>query len=177
MFETQLTVVGKLVTGVDRRRIADGSVVANFRVVSTQRRFDRAGGTWSDGDKLFLDVTCWRRLAENTFATLVKGDNVVVTGRLYTREFEHEGRRRSTVTLEAQSVAPDLSWCTAALTRTGRRAGESPDADTSTDDHRDTEHRDTEHRDTGAASSAVVEGSRGREDMPRLVGAVPGGEG
>ena len=35
MFQTQMTVVGKLVTGVDQRRFADGSVVANFRVAST----------------------------------------------------------------------------------------------------------------------------------------------
>jgi single-strand DNA-binding protein len=167
MFETHMTVVGKLVTGVDQRRFADGSVVANFRVVSTERRYDRTTGGWSDGDKLFLDVTCWRRLAENAFASLVKGDAVVVTGRLYTREFEHEGRRRSTVTLEAQSVAADLAWCTAVLNRTGRRAAASAGPETPGDDHR-----------ASVDGAAVMDADTGpADDASRLVGAAPGGEG
>ena len=168
MFETQLTVVGKLITGVGQRRFGDGSVVANFRIVGTERRHDRASGGWVDGDKLFLDVTCWRRLAENTFASLVKGDFVVVTGRLYTREFEHEGRRRSVVTLEAQSVGPDLARCTAVVTRIDRRRAEAADEVTSGDDHRGPDQPQ-------AAPPAAVPGPT--DDGSRLVGAVPGGEG
>ena len=166
MFETHMTVVGKLITEVDQRRLADGSAVANFRVVSTERRYDRDLRGWTDGDKLFLDVTCWRRVAENAFASLVKGDAVVVTGRLYTREFEHDGRRRSTVTLEAQSVAADLAWCTAVLNRTGRRGGASSDAE-SHDDHRVA---------VDAASATDAEAGRAG-DASRLVAVVPGGEG
>jgi single-strand DNA-binding protein len=179
MFETQMTVVGKLVTGVDQRRLADGSVVANFRVVSTERRYDRDIGGWTNGDRLFLDVTCWRRLAENTFASLVKGDSVVVTGRLYTREFEHEGRRRSTVTLEAQTVAADLAWCTAALHRTDRRAGAVSGGETGADAGAP-EGSPTR---TDGHPGPLDDGSAGRvvvgpvDDAGRLVGATPGGEG
>jgi single-strand DNA-binding protein len=169
MFETHMTVVGKLVTGVDQRRFADGSVVANFRVVSTERRYDRAGGGWVDGDKLFLDVTCWRRLAENAFESLVKGDAVVVTGRLYTRDFEHEGRRRSTVTLEAQSVAADLTWCTAVLTRTGRRAVPPTGVDAGSDDHR-------EPAEAAPPAAAPAIGPGPVDDAAQLVAAAPGGE-
>ena len=171
MFETHLTVVGKLITGVDQRRFADGSVVANFRVVSTERRFDQDARSWTDGEKLFLDVACWRRLAENTFASLVKGDVVIVTGRLYTREYEHEGRRRSTLTLEAKSVGPDLSRCTAALARTERRDGTFAQVDGTGDDHRDA-------GEPARATSASADLAPGAGDDPsRLVGAAPGGEG
>jgi single-strand DNA-binding protein len=183
MFETQMTVVGKLVTGVDQRRFADGSVVANFRVVSTERRYDRDARTWANGDRLFLDVTCWRRLAENTFASLVKGDNVVVTGRLYTREFEHEGRRRSTVTLEAQSVAADLAWCTAVLTRTDRRSAPAPGreaggevgADAGASDGSPTRADDHPVPLDDVSAARAVAGAV--DDAGRLVGAAPGGEG
>ena len=168
MFETQMCVVGKLVSGVDRRRFADGSVLANFRVMSTERRYDRAVGGWTDGDKLFLDVTCRRRLAENAFASLVKGDAVVVTGRLYTRTFEHEGQRRSTVTLDAQSVAADLTWCTAVLSRTGPRAGAQTEPDAHGDD-------DGEPAEASPVAATPVAG--GPADASRLVGALPGGEG
>ena len=165
MFETHMTVVGKLITEVDQRRLADGSAVANFRVVSTERRYDRDLGGWTDGDKLFLDVRCWRRVAENAFASLVKGDAVVVTGRLHTREFEHDGRRRSTVTLEAQSVAADLAWCTAVLNRTSRRGEASPGAESHDD-----------NRVAVDAAQAAAE-ARSTDDASRLVAALPGGEG
>ena len=167
MFETHLTVVGKLVTGVEQRRFADGSVVANFRIMSTQRRYDRAAGSWTDGDRLFLDVSCWRRLAENTFGSLVKGDHVVVTGRLYTREWEQEGRRRSTVALEAQNVGADLAWCTAALTRTGTPAATESDG-------RDHAVREPAGAEPGLAGDAPAPHD---DDAARLVGATPGGEG
>ena len=170
MFETHLTVVGKLITGVEQRRFADGSVVANFRIVSTERRYDQDARSWGDGDKLFLDVACWRRLAENTFASLVKGDVVVVTGRLHTREFEHEGRRRSTVTLEARSVGPDLSRCTAVLDRADRRDTASAPADGTGDDHRD----DGEASRPTSPQDDLTHGVAG--DTSRLVGAAPGGE-
>jgi single stranded DNA-binding protein len=117
MYETNVTVVGRLATDVGWSRLGDGTVVANFRVASTERRYDRATGGWVDGEKLFVDVRCWRKLAENAAASLVKGDPVVVTGKLYSRSYEHEGQRRTAVTVEAQNVAADLSRCTVVLKR------------------------------------------------------------
>ena len=124
MYETNVTVVGRLAADVSWSRFGDGTVVANFRVASTERRYDRATGGWVDGEKLFVDVRCWRRLAENAAASLVKGDPVVVTGKLYSRNYEHEGQRRTAVTVEAQSVAADLSRCTVVLKRDRRASGE-----------------------------------------------------
>ena len=150
MYETHVTVVGNLATAVDRQRLADGRTVANFRVASTERRYDKATDGWVDGESLFVDVRCWRALADNADASLVKGDRVVVTGRLFTRTYEHEGQRRSAMTLDAQTVAADLSRCTAVLNRTRRHdaavVAEPPAADHAGD------------------------------DTSRLVGAVPGGE-
>ena len=124
MYETNVTVVGRLATDVGWSRLGDGTVVANFRVASTERRYDRATGGWVDGERLFVDVRCWRRLAENTAASLVKGDPVVVTGKLYSRNYEHEGQRRTAMTVEAQNVAADLSRCTVVLKRDRRQATE-----------------------------------------------------
>lgn len=122
MYETQVTVVGNLVTDVDRHRLNDGTALAKFRIGSTERRYDKASGTWVDGDRLYIDVRCRRELAENSGASLVKGDPVVVTGKIYTRSYEHRGQRRSSTTLEAHSIAADLSRCTVVLTRSRRGA-------------------------------------------------------
>ena len=164
MYETVITVVGTVITPVDRHRLADGTVVANFRVVSTQRRYDKATGGWVDGEKLYIDVKCWRDLAENAAASLDKSDPVMVSGRLYTRSYEQNGQRRWTVTLEAQSVGPDLAWCTAAVTRS-RRRGASADGGAHTQDPEP------------AGDEPVAGAEGGRLDRGALVGVGPGGEG
>jgi single-strand DNA-binding protein len=121
MKETPVTVVGTLVSDMRPRRVGpDGTLVLNFRVACNERRFDKASESWVDGESLYLSVSCWRRLAENA-ASLVKGDPVIITGKLRTREWTTEqGERRSVVELEANAVGPDLARC-AATVRKQRR--------------------------------------------------------
>jgi len=154
MYETNVTVVGRLTTDVSRHQFGDGTGVANFRVASTERRQDRATGGWVDGDTLFVEVRCRRKLAENAAACLVKGDPVVVTGRLYTRNYEHEGQRRTAVTIDAHNVGADLLRCTVVL-----------------------------KRDRQASTATAVPGDQGADasndvvEPAALVGVAPGGEG
>lgn len=112
MRETPVTVVGTLVTDVRPRRVGpDAALVLNFRVASNERWFDKDSENWVNRGSLYLTVNCWRRLAENA-ASLVKGDPVIVTGKLRTREWTTElGERRSVIELEAQALGPDLSRC------------------------------------------------------------------
>ncbi|MFN2477956.1 MAG: single-stranded DNA-binding protein [Pseudonocardiaceae bacterium] len=112
MRETPVTVVGTLVSDMRPRRVGpDATLVLNFRVACNERRFDKESESWVDGESLYLSVSCWRRLAENA-ASLVKGDPVIVRGKLRTREWTTEqGERRSVVELEANSIGPDLARC------------------------------------------------------------------
>lgn len=126
MFGTYLTVIGTLITTINRRRLTDGTTVVNFRVASNERRFDRASGTWTDGDTLYVSVTCWRQLAENVHRTFNTGDPIIVQGRLYTRNYEdREGKRQSVTELEGIAVGPDLTRASAVVTRL-RRDGTPP---------------------------------------------------
>jgi single-strand DNA-binding protein len=182
MYETQLTVVGRLTTEVDGRRLNSGATVANFRIASTERRYDQAAAGWVDGDTLYMDVRCWRGLAENAIRSLNKGDPVVVTGRVFTRDYEHQGQRRTAVTLEARSVAADLAHCTVVLTRTRRGAQlvHSRDDDRSAVGETVDAVEDCRNRESDADASATVgaqpppttDGAR-----PSLVSVAPGDEG
>lgn len=121
MRQTPVTVVGTLVSDMRPRRVGpDGTLVLNFRIASNERRLDKTSDSWVDGESLYLPVNCWRRLAENA-ASLVKGDPVIVSGKLRTREWTTEqGERRSIVELEASAIGPDLARC-AATVRKQRR--------------------------------------------------------
>jgi single-strand DNA-binding protein len=120
--QTSVTIVGRLASKPDHRLTVNDVDVTHFRLASNERRFDRQAEQWVNGDQLFIDVTCWRRLAFNVSSCLAKGDPVVVTGRLYTYEYEVEGKRRSSIRMEATAVGPDLSWITVAVRRRQQRA-------------------------------------------------------
>ncbi|MGQ0575639.1 MAG: single-stranded DNA-binding protein [Pseudonocardia sp.] len=120
MNETYTTVAGNIVGAITKRTLADGTAVAGFRIASNERRWNKTSGSWGDGDRLFMAVTCWRRLAENVAASFVAGDPVVVHGRLYTREYTKDGTRNWVVELEALTVGPDLSRCSVAINRPPR---------------------------------------------------------
>lgn len=122
--DTQITLVGNLVDDVDLRFTAQGTPVANFRVASTPRTFDRQAGEWRDGEAMFLTCTVWRQYAENVAETLTKGMRVIVQGRLKQRSFEtQQGEKRTVFEVDVEEVGPALRYATARVERTPRQSG------------------------------------------------------
>ncbi|MFD9126107.1 single-stranded DNA-binding protein, partial [Kitasatospora sp. NPDC059571] len=115
MNETLVTIVGNVASTVSYAQTASGVPVANFRMATTERRFDRAAGDWVDGDTTWVTVVAWRWLATNLVSSVNKGDPVVVSGRLRVREWGEEGRRRTAVEIDARSVGHDLARGTSAF--------------------------------------------------------------
>ena len=111
MFDTNIVIVGNVLTAPEWRKTSNtGHVVANFRVASTSRRLDRETGRWVDGNSLRVRVVCWRKLAEGVAASLTVGDPVVVSGRLYTRDWtDNDNNPRTSYEMEAVSVGHDLA--------------------------------------------------------------------
>jgi single-strand DNA-binding protein len=111
MFDTTVTIVGNALNTPELRRTnGTNTLVASFRVASTSRRYDRDSGRWVDGPSLRVRVTCWRRLAEGVNHSVVTGDPLVVTGRMYTRDWiGDDGQHRVSYELEAIAVGHDLS--------------------------------------------------------------------
>lgn len=127
MNQTSVTAVGTVITPIHLRHLPNGTPVLNFRIACNERRFDRDANAWIDRDSFFVAVSCWRRLAENTAQSLQSGDPVVVRGRLVTRSYDTaDGRRNSVTDLEADVVAPDLTRCTAVVTRVRRAEASVP---------------------------------------------------
>lgn len=54
MFETVVTVVGRVVGELTRRRTGDDIPVVSFRMLAQERRINRETGEWSNGDSMFL---------------------------------------------------------------------------------------------------------------------------
>ncbi len=122
--ETVITVVGNLVDDPELRFTPSGAAVANFRIASTPRTFDKQTNEWKDGEGLFLSCAVWRQAAENVAESLQKGMRVVVQGRLKQRSYEtREGEKRTVYELDVEEVGPSLKYATAKVTRTSAPAG------------------------------------------------------
>jgi len=122
--ETVITVVGNLVDDPELRFTPSGAAVANFRIASTPRTFDKQSNEWKDGEALFLSCSVWRQAAENVAESLTRGMRVVVQGRLKARSYEtREGEKRTVFEIEVEEVGPSLKYATAKVTKASRGGG------------------------------------------------------
>ncbi len=107
--------------------------VAKFRLACTPRV--RTKGEWGDGNTTWIEVTCFRALAEHVASSVRKGDPVVVIGRLRTNVWDKEGQTQERLVLEAETIGHDLNRGTAAFRRKPRVASVEPgDLDTPPDE-------------------------------------------
>jgi single-strand DNA-binding protein len=119
--ETVVTLVGNLVDDPELRFTPSGAAVANFRVASTPRTYDRQSGEWKDGESLFISCSVWRQAAENVAESLQRGMRVIVQGRLKSRSYEtREGEKRTVFEIDVDEVGPSLRSATAKVTRAMR---------------------------------------------------------
>ena len=124
--DTPITIAGNLVADPELRFTPSGAAVANFRIASTPRTFNKDTNQWEDGDALFLTCNIWRQAAENVAESLSKGMRVIVTGRLKQRSYQtKEGEQRTVFEVEVDEVGPSLKYATASVNRNPRDGGQN----------------------------------------------------
>jgi len=116
--EAQVNLAGYVAADPKFKKVAGDISSTKLRVAYTARRRDRETGEWSDGPTSFVNVQCWRTLAENVQMSVHKGEPVLVTGRLQIRRYEVEGASRTAVEIEAMSIGHDLTRGVAQFSRT-----------------------------------------------------------
>lgn len=127
--EAQVNLAGYVATEPKFRKVAGDTSSLKLRVAYTSRRRDRETGEWTDGPTSFVNIQCWRALADNVFMSVHKGEPVLVMGRLQIRRFEDaEGAQRTAVEIEAMSVGHDLARGVAKFSRTRWPAAAPVDA-------------------------------------------------
>lgn len=104
-----MTIVGNVLTDPNHKVTMGDVDLTTFRMASNARRYDKERDEWVNGRQVFVDVTCWRKLASTAAVVLAKGDPVIVTGRLYTKEYEVDGKRRSNTVMESTAIGLDLA--------------------------------------------------------------------
>ena len=122
--DPQVYMTGYLVQEPSLKKLAGDVSVAKLRIAYTARRQDRETGEWSDGPTTFVNVQCWRHLADHVTTCLRKGEPVLVMGRLRIRHYDdNEGKSRVAVEIDATAVGHDLNRGVAHFFRASRAVG------------------------------------------------------
>lgn len=117
---------GTVVADPELRFIPNGAAVANFRVASNSRRYNKDTNQWEDGDTTFLTCNLWGDAAQNVADTLQKGMRVNLTGKLKQRQYQtKEGENRTVYEVEVFEVGPSLKYATATVNRNPNNGGGS----------------------------------------------------
>lgn len=88
----------------------NGLAISSFRLASSDRRFNRSTNQWETGPTSWYSVSCFRVLATNVFASISKGDPVIVSGRLKVTEWTAGEKSGLDVEIEADGVGHDFRW-------------------------------------------------------------------
>ncbi|HLL67508.1 MAG TPA: single-stranded DNA-binding protein [Micromonosporaceae bacterium] len=119
------TFEGNLGSAPELRFTPSGVAVAKMSVGHNTRRRNQSG-EWVNGSTVWIDVTCWRDLAERV-ANLSKGDTVIIDARddlsawAYLAQATNKPAARLQVT--ANNVAVSMRFAEATANRTARPAG------------------------------------------------------
>jgi single-strand DNA-binding protein len=90
-----VSLIGNLATDVELKDLGDEKSVAGFLLAVSRTNRDEADFVW---------VNAWDRQAETCAQYLGKGRRVGVEGRLRSRSWEEEGKRRTVVEVVASRV-------------------------------------------------------------------------
>ena len=99
-----VTLVGNITRDPELRFTNTGQATASFGLAVNRRWQNRQTQEWEEATS-FIDVVCWREMAENAAESLTRGARVLVTGRLEQRSWETpDGDKRSRIELIADVV-------------------------------------------------------------------------
>lgn len=164
--EAQVHLAGYVASEPKFKKVAGDTSSARLRVAYTARRRDKETGEWSDGPTSFVNIQCWRTLADNVSMSVHKGEPVLITGRLQIRRFEDaEGAPRTAVEIEASSVGHDLTRGVARFSRsrwpTASAAAALPDGAPGSGEGAElSDGPEPAEHPNGATSSATAAGDR-----------------
>lgn len=112
-----ITITGLVATTPKHIVTSEQVTVTSFRLATTQRRFDTEEQKWVDGDTNWYTITAFRDLAVNVIGSIVKGQRILVTGRLRVRDWATDDKSGTKVEVEAEAMGHDLRWGDAQFTR------------------------------------------------------------
>lgn len=125
-----VTVKGFVATQPKFVIVGENLAISSFRLGASTRRFNSTTNQWETTNTSWYSVSCFRDLAANAFASLNKGDPVIVQGVLKVSEWTAGDKSGLDVEITADAIGHDLRWGKAVgFARTPSKRGGQNDGD------------------------------------------------
>ena len=98
-----VTIMGRICVKPELKFLAAGTAVCTLRVAASETWKDKASGEKKE-ETCFVDVEVWNKQAENCAEYLVKGQRVLVDGKLKMRHWEKDGVKRTKHEIRANTI-------------------------------------------------------------------------
>ena len=122
MPDNTVTLVGNTTADPSLKFLSSGQANTTFSLAVNRKWQNRQTQEWEEATS-FIDIVCWRELAENVAESIERGARVVVTGRMEQRSWEQDdGSKRSKIEVIADEVAPSLRWASAQVTKNEKKS-------------------------------------------------------
>ncbi|WP_166984572.1 single-stranded DNA-binding protein [Canibacter zhoujuaniae] len=116
-----VTVVGTVANIPRVFKFANGSSKTSFRIAESERRWNRATAKWVETETNWYTVNVPGNFGINVSESISKGNRIIVTGKLRTRQWETEqGQRGISVEIDADGFGLDLRFGISRFTRVVR---------------------------------------------------------
>lgn len=105
----QITIDGRLVADPELRFTSSGKAVCSLRVAASDSKKDESGN-WQTAEQIFIGVSLWENEGEAAANALQKGDQVVVSGRIFEREYDkNDGSKGKSLEVKFPTVAKKVT--------------------------------------------------------------------
>lgn len=111
MTASSVVLTGTVICEVTSGSEQDSYDMARFRIAVPTRRYDGATGNYSVVGVSHYTVVCWRDMARRVQASINRGDQVVVAGKLRVRDWhdQESGRRGTVAEVSATVIGRDVA--------------------------------------------------------------------
>jgi single-strand DNA-binding protein len=121
-----ITIDGRLVADPELRFTQGGKAVCSLRVAASDSKKDD-NGNWETTEQIFVGVSLWEAEGEAAAEALQKGDQVLVSGRIFQREYEaSNSEKRTSLEVKFPTVAKKVSAPRATRSTTSAPAASDP---------------------------------------------------
>ncbi|SJM63815.1 Single-stranded DNA-binding protein [Agrococcus casei LMG 22410] len=122
-----ITVVGNAASDPESIETSTGKALTKVRVASTARRYNPSTQQWEDSGTNWYTVRAWGRLAEHLRASVQKGMQLVVQGRLKIDVRKGDTATFTNIDIDADTVGVSLQFGTVRFQRSAGQQ-QSPQA-------------------------------------------------
>lgn len=81
-----------------------GKAILSVRLAFNDSKYDEQQSKWVNSKTFYVDGQAWEQTAERLYDQLQQGDQVYVTGRIETQQWEKDGEKKSKPVLNIQTA-------------------------------------------------------------------------